>query len=224
MNSYIIDLQQLRTTIMTFLDENRDKVALPNADFARVSVEERRREASKSPKGSLVREEYREDVERAVNDLLTGMVYVAIRETFKSVPATYNSYFTEAIMKMALPNAHSLYALYCDQDDDVITSDVLDEEEGVVSLDDAMITFDELYIEAISFLSNFNFDSNATVEFEILTDTLKLKVGGDYRIAIFDAIFKDGWNGPMVNIKGEFDLTDTKDLAYLSRVSEAVKG
>lgn len=207
MNKYIIDLHSLRTSVFNFLSANRSKITLysDDDDFDRRSIEDYRQAAihSNSPEDKA---EYKLSVSYTASIILASLVQLSVCNTFKAVPKTYNSIFNDLIVKLTLPSTESLFHLYEDQDDQDIPKELVQQGYTAFSADDAAVLFDDLYVEAIGMLDSYDLNPNSTVKFEIINDVLQLEVGIDYRVAIYDAIFKDDWKGPAILPNGSLDI------------------
>lgn len=224
MNKYIIDLQTVRTDVLAFLNKNKKRITLysendtsPEHIYSIATL----KEAAKASTDMQVKDEYIYSVGETADLLVQAIVHVALKTTFISVPESYYSVFNDLITKLTLPNKASLYNLYIDQDDDDIDSECVSQCAGVVSLDDAMVLFDDLYILGLELLADSNLNPNNLVEFSITGSTLILRVGNDYRLAVFNQIFKDGWKGPMLNADGALPSDITSDeIAYVEALQQ----
>lgn len=210
MKTIIIDLLPLRTSIMSLLDQHRDRLTL-DLDMAhedRLSIEEARMEAKKTERGSDERAKYFENVKSTVYQLLHSLVLASLRSHFRySTTSSYNSAYEDIISSMLLPEYSALQ--HFDDDDTSL-------------LDEALVLFDDVYCEAMELFNNLDCNPFAIITFDIYEDTLKVREGEDIRIAIANVVFDNNWKGPQFNLDGSLSTNATfAENEYLSKVRAA---
>lgn len=219
MCNYVIDLQSVYTEVVNFLNRNRHLIKMYNSeDGERRSIESVRLESINS-NDAILKDNYLSDITESIEALTTAIVCTALYNNFNSIPESYNSVFSDTIMNMMLPSKGVLDEIYCDYD--ICASKYYD---SAVSIDDALALFDDLYLLGLDLLNGYDFDKNRIVNFNIKREVLHLTLGMDFRIAVFEHIFKDGYRGPSLNCDGSLpDDIDYQERSYIKCLQDAAK-